>query len=88
MGRSLLWITLGERSLLLQKSQTMIAGIVADKYKVDTFKERLTKTGFTFNVLPFKFDTMIFHVNYTEKEDLKKIAMLCKEIETLYKSKN
>jgi hypothetical protein len=65
----------------------MIAGIVADDYKVEKFKKELTSKGFDFKVLPWKGDCTMIQVDTapTRMPDLEK---LCKEVELHFKRSN
>ena len=64
------------------------AGIVADNYKLDKFKEELTKKGFTdFKIVPFEKDTSTIKVQFRE-DQLKEIHAICSLVEIHFKRSN
>jgi hypothetical protein len=66
----------------------MIAGILADDYKVERFKKELIKRGFTeFKVLPCKNDCTMIQVD-TPANRMHDLGRLCKEVELHFKRSN
>jgi len=65
------------------------AGIVADNFKLDTFKKELTAKGFTFTVHPFTTDGVSqIHVTVKTSADVMKIKQICEKVELLFKRRN
>ena len=66
----------------------MIAGIVADDYKVEKFKTELTLKGFDMiKVLPWKNDCTLIQVEIPA-DKLNDLEKLCKEVELHFKRSN
>lgn len=64
------------------------AGIVADNYKVDKFKEELIKNGYNnFKVTPFTKDTTTIKVT-VEDDKVKEIYKICQLVEMHFKRSN
>jgi len=62
------------------------AGIVADNYKVEKFKEKLIEKGFTdFKVAPFKGETSTIQVMIPE-EKIGEIKNICAFVELFFKT--
>ena len=58
-------------------------GIMCDHYKVDKFKELLTKNGFTnFEVKPQKDMTIIKVI--VRKQNINKVHKICQQVEAFY----
>jgi len=62
-------------------------GIVADNYKVDTFKKEFNKAGFEFKTLPFDKDTTSIFI-YTTPDKVAQINAICIKVEADFKRKN
>lgn len=57
------------------------AGIAADNYKIEKFKEELNKAGFTdYEVKPLTKAVQVIYVN-TSEDKLKKLKKLCEDVE-------
>lgn len=67
---------------------TKTIGIVADNWKVDSFKDNLTKNGFTdFEVFPFTRDVSTIKVKAKES-DITKLSQLIRLVEMNLKRSN
>lgn len=67
---------------------TKTAGIAADNYKLDKFKQELTDAGFTFfSVSKLTKNTSLIKVNVPE-EKLKEVQNLCTKVEMHFKQSN
>lgn len=66
----------------------MIAGIVADNYKVEKFKKELSKSNFTIKkIVPFTLVTSTIQVEYEQKQ-LEELTKICKLVELHFKRGN
>jgi nitrogen regulatory protein PII len=63
-------------------------GIVADNYKVEKFKQELTKAGYPdFDIHPFTKDNTTIRVNVPD-DKVNEIMKICKKIELHFKRSN
>lgn len=65
----------------------MTAGIVVDNYKLDKFKEELTKLGYKFHTVPFIGKNTTIKVEF-EPAQIEQISQLCKRLELHFKRSN
>jgi hypothetical protein len=66
---------------------TKTSGIVVDNYKLDKFKEELTKLSFVYTVHPFTQDTSTIKV-VSEESRVPEIYQLCRRLEYHFKRSN
>ena len=64
------------------------AGITADDYKLDKFKEKLDAKGLTYEVFPFTEGTSVIKVDLQNMSDAKVIHGICIEVELHFKHQN
>ncbi|MCF0071301.1 hypothetical protein LZD49_12540 [Dyadobacter sp. CY261] len=67
---------------------TKTIGIVADNWKLDTFKAELTKNGFKdFKIFPFTGNTSTIKIE-ADENDVKKVGNICRLVEMNLKRSN
>lgn len=68
--------------------ETKTAGVVVDNYKINKYKEELTKYDFTItSVTPFMVNTSTIRVELTE-DRLPDLTKLCEMLEFTFKHTN
>ena len=61
-------------------------GIICDNYKLEKFKEKLSKKGFVnYEVMPYDEGTTLIKVE-TEESEIMEIKKICQEVEMFFKS--